>query len=460
MSLFPTNQLPDYSSDFVISVLNKFPVHLYEFGKISNMFSTVFAVYPVCEDTAETAQREWDNACLQDQIWLQLWTTQVELQRLLPVSMYSRYVVERVNWDGISPVRLNYNEITKLNVDESFTSVGSGSLNYITELTLSDSGHGFAKGSLHSDYTRNILKAMFRREVENNGLTTYENINDAPAVAGYPNLNVSNWEFAFDGTTTLDDTVYYQDCEFAYIDIDPVDDKSITDIVFRYSNNQIIRYSYQKIVTVDEDTKWRYWFSVYQLKKYEFNDILISMNVSNPFQYFLTSLEYGYWEEGVQYAKINYYDTRYCTSSNFDLQTMDAVLRMWNHELGLIEVIPVTVDGSTVSERYLKSYEQPVSIDAYYKVSTTDTSLNIPTGVDSLRKAIAAKSAANIDHNWCNCHLDKDSYIAKMQEELPTVIQTPLGGALTNFEFGSRYGDRLYAHFVQSLAEGSNVYVK
>jgi hypothetical protein len=301
---------------------------------------------------------------------------------------------------------------------------------------------------------------MFRKVIQNNGVSTFVNVNDGDAVAGFPYRNGSAWEFAFGNEIQSDDTLYYQDCEYAFIDIDPVENKTMSDIVFRYSNGQIIRYAKSKIVTVDDSAKWRYWFSVYLLKNNEFDDILINMNSDNPYQYMESSLEYGYMEESVVYATIHYYDTRVCTPSNLELQEMTGLVRMRNQSLNLVEIIPITVVDDVISVKKLSVYEQPVYIDISYKVSNKDLTLNIPSGVDSMRKAVAAKVAANIDHNWCNCHLDQDSFILKMQEELPTVVQTPLGGALTNFEFGSRYGDRLYSHFLQDLIRGSTVYVK
>lgn len=435
----------------VLSAVNQLPVRLLDFVQIAGLKNRGYGVRTWADP--DKWERDWLNGCARTHLWRLLYAEQQNLFTEKRITLVPTYHFEEHMWTPGKALQLRFPFISAINVIRAFTSVGSVSVSpYIASSLPVAAVSTFFETLVPRNVVHSIEKVWFRED------KTFES---APVQylrkpidqTGYPYASGSDWGFALGGDVNALSTVHAQDSDYTYIDIDPVANKVITDIVFMHpdQDQEMMQALSPQSVTVLGVPKWRYWFYYWMFKRPEYYDLQIDMSEESPFRYFYDTLRYGYYTEtetpGVLYA----YDETCSPDAQVDL-TYDFMIKIVKASEGVVLGNPVKLNPDTgeYDVDWCQLEGRPYKVKVYYKTDINKFGLYI-SGTQYLKQAICAKVAANLPIEECDCGFAENNYITHMREDLPEIIPVPFSQPLANYKYGRRRGDQEYTNLLQRI---------
>lgn len=137
---------------------------------------------------------------------------------------------------------------------------------------------------------------------------------------------------------------------------------------------------------------------------------------------------------------------------------------------GLIAVKPVNLETDTLGDlvwdttgravmeelticETLPSTGEPKNVRISYAVDPYAAGLNVSSAIETLRYAIACRTAAELPLDDCGCKVDC-GFIAQMRQYLDTTVYTPTGGKIVALRHGKQEGQQV---FTKALDEAPRV---
>lgn len=440
------------NSDQILSAVNQLPVRLMDFVLMTGLKNRGYGVRTWGDP--EKWERDWLNGCARIHLWRLLYAEQENLFASKRITLVPTYHVEEHLWRPGQTITLKFPYVSAVNVRRAFTSVNSVAVSpYIKSSIAVSAVSTFFEAEVPRDVVHNIQKVWFREDkMHENAPVQY--LRKPTQERGYPYTDGTNWAFALGTDVSALSTVHAQDSDYTYIDIDPIANHTINEVIFMHpdQDQEIVQALAPQSVTVSGNPKWRFWFYYWMLKRPEYADTQVDLAEESPFRYFYSTLRYGYYTEtetpGVLYA----FDTDCSPDPLTDLE-YDLLIKPVKAEDGVVTVNPVLLDADTGD--YEVDWNQvegtPYKVRVYYKTDINKFDLYV-SGIQYLRQAIVAKVAANLPLEECDCGFSENNYITRMREDLPEIIPVPFAQPLANYKYGRRRGDQEYAHLIQHIS--------
>lgn len=436
----------------ILLTVNQLPVRLLDFVVMTGLKNRGYGVRTWGDP--EKWERDWLNGCAREHLWRLLYTEQQNLFSSKRLTLVPTYHFEEHMWTPGMPIRLKFPYVTAVNVTRTFTQVASVSVSpYIKSGIAVTPVSTFFEAEVPKEFVHNIQKVWFREsKMYENAPVQY--LRKPTHERGYPYTDGSNWAWALGTDVSALSVVDAQDSDYVYIDIDPVANKTISDIIFMHpdQDQEMLQALSPQAVTVGVDPKWRFWFYYWMFKKPEYADTQVDLSEESPFRYFYETLRYGYYTETETPGKVWVHDES-CAPNPLTDPNYDFMLKLTKGEDGVALGYPVKLNADTGDYEYNISQLEgtPYKIRVYYKTDINEFGIYV-AGTGYLRQAIAAKVAANLPIEECDCGFSENSYITRMREDLPEIIPVPFAQPLANYKYGRRRGDQEYAHLLQHVS--------
>lgn len=442
--------------------LNFLPVKLIDFAVLSNLEARAYGVKTYCDtcrDDSDCPERQWLNQCARDHVWDILVSVQQNLMALKRVTLGPTYHTETALWYPGKMLQTKFPYIESINVQPVFTELDVVSVSpFIATSLTTNATANFVEAKVPLDVVHNPVDVVMREESMQFNATAWHMRIPLDSQWGYPFKNATDWTYAMQKDVNLASDLNAQDCNYVFVDIDPVADQVISDIVFMHPEQDQLIPQVLPPQTIVATNKWRYWFYYWTLKRPEFADDKVDLTLEKEFDKFYDELRYGIIEEETAPATILLKPTDCCTTSFEDVERL-AMGNIYEGEQGVVyfESARENTDTDPVTYERL-CYDcsglcdgHPYKIRFSYKTNPYHYGMYI-AGIEQMRRAIVAKVAANLPLETCNCSLIEGSYIDRMREELPQVVYQPMMQPMFYTDVGWRRGDREFAHAMNNLS--------
>lgn len=419
-----------------------------------------------CQDTCETVL----NGCARKGIWQYSYMVQQELEALLRWTLSPRYVTETLLWDGKSRIKLTFGGIDDLFVQESVTTVDSGLTYYpfVYQATAQAVlGQTYVEVLIPFEYLSKPEGVMFRNP---NTLKTFA----YTEVRGYPEirdvLGVTYWVIAIPGGDAQDgDTLDILDCLWGYIETPDVECDDEVAIVYAGTVQKI---------PIEKVTDERWYIKHRNMVRYEYQDDEVDLTQFQIHKLYNT-VDVGCFGETCTLAIISKKCTpETCACSDEDdlpctVLEAPACATLISGKSGIIEIHEVVAlvddEGGPILDvngcptfRQIEDCDDivdgvPFQVTISYHTNPAYSDLAKTSAVESLRRAIAARVAAEVTLVDCGCNIEC-GWFKQMRHVINTTSFNPQTGATTVIRrYGDMEGQQIYARTLEAVSRNQSV---
>lgn len=436
----------------ILLAVNQLPVRLLDFVVMTGLKNRGYGVRTWGDPT--NWERDWLNDCARIHLWRLLYAEQQNLFSAKRITLVPTYHVEEHTYTPGQGITLKFPYVSAVNVTRTFVEEDEIVLSPYLESSINVTPVAtFFEAEVPKTVIHNIQKVWFRED------DTHENapvqyLRKPIAERGYPYTDGTNWAFALGNDVSGASVVHAQDSDYTHVDIDPIADHTINEVVFMHpdQDQELIQALSPQSVTVGATPKWRFWFYYWMMKRPEYSDMQVDLSEESPFRYFYETVRYGYYTETETPGKIYAHATD-CAPDPLVDPSYDFFLKLIKGDDGVALGNPVKLNADTGD--YELNTEQvegvPYKIRVYYKTDIQKFDLYV-AGIEYIKQAIIAKVAANLPLEECDCGFSENNYITRMREDLPEIIPVPFAQPLANYKYGRRRGDQEYAHLLQHIS--------
>lgn len=409
-----------------------------------------------CQNTCETVL----NGCARKNLWQYSYMVQQELEATLGWTLSPRYITETLPWDGSSRIKLTFGGIEKLFVSEAAVTIQSDILyNPAVHQTL-------ALAVIGQSYVEILVPFEYLSQPEG---VMMRNPNTGKAwaytpVTTYPQIRfvgpVKYWAIAIPGGNAIvGDTIDVYDCLWGYID-EPVweEDDCTGEVAIVYEN------SVQKI-PVEKITDDRWYIKHRNMVRAEYQGDEIDLT-QFQFHKLYDVVDLACFTEVCELITIR----KKCVGTVMDCECSDDTVpcesieadgcaTVVNAKSGIIEVHEVEVITDDAGDPVLdangcptfrqktdcdSSSSMPYEVTVSYKTNPVISGINHTSAVETLRRAIAARVAAEVNLIDCGCDIEC-GFFKEMRVQTNTQVFTQGGSVVVALRFGNKMGQQVYA---------------
>lgn len=417
-----------------------------------------------CQNTCETVL----NGCARKNLWQYAYMVQQELEATLHWTLSPRYIRETLPWDGHSRLQLTFGGVEELFRTETATIVDSDIIYnpYVDQTTvLAVPGQSYTEVLISQSYLSMPEGVMMRNPATGKSWAYSE-------IPGYPELRTVGpdkfWAIAIPGQfATAGDTVDILDCKWGYIDTTDFDPDIECDgelaIVYQDSVQKI---PIEKIVGDRWYINHRYMVRV----EYQGDEIdLTKFQIHKLYDV----VDVGCFDEACELITIR----KKCVGTVMEcacepdtvpceIVEADACATVVNSKAGIIEITEVEVITDDNGDPVLDAsgcptfrqktdcaecaYYQPYEVIVPYKTNPAQSGISNTSAVETLRQAIAARVAAEVNLVDCGCNVECGFFKA-MRVETNTTIFSQSGATVVALRYGNKIGQMRFAEAIENV---------
>lgn len=354
-------------------------------------------------------------------------------------------------------IQLDYFDVVKTNVKLTTTVVGNANVQFLIEPESYGTSDGYNWFRVPNYYVDNPRLLFFRNLIDSVGSSTFYHMEKQQNVNGYPYQDENYTYVIAPSTIPLDSGSYLQYNQYAYIIIDPVENKTINDIFLFYPNSKqkIFQPKSPEIITINDEEKWLFFVYPWTLKKPTFIDEISSLG-HNDWNHFYNSVRYGYEEEEFVASSLDVFLSD-CSSDPMSSETVLAKVKIIDSNNSFVLIDSVTVvDSSSDPPTYKQKeiYNRPVSVNIFYK--TNGSEYLDENAIEYFTDGVAAKVAANMKYELSNPHDEAElnhlsNYIATMQAPSVSVYPSQFGEPFMHYKAGKLAGDVKFEEVLNNM---------
>jgi hypothetical protein len=442
-----------------------------------------------CQSPSQTHRYQADpfNLCARNGLWSHLYRVQQELEAMVGWTLSSRYIVEEIPVKSGRQIQTQFGGVASVNYEELVSDIaGYGTVAY--SVFLAQNLAPVLSGvDWYVDVNVNLLdnpgKLMLRVEDAlgdpTNGLSVIEEDwkHKPQRVTVGPDTFWRIWipDAAADAGVARFSAIH---CEQSYFDApDPsavTCDGTIAPVHVGTSQRiPIIRTETLALGVV------RYWVRTAHMINPAFDDGYTDIS-SGEFYKLVTEVDFLCFGEVNQLAVItkripmkpddvgvSYFENVLdcdgvpCTTTEVyacatiidgkrgivALEEVDVTL---DAQTGLPTRDPVTGDVIFTRRTSQCCYEgEAISVRLAYRTDPNLTGLNLSNAIETLRRAIACRVAAEVPLEECGCVVEA-GFFFEMRQVMDTTIYTPTGSTIVSLRYGRKQGQMIFAHAVST----------
>jgi hypothetical protein len=431
------------------------------FAEVSCEGDRLFGVVTVCpretcEETCETVL----NACARKTLWQYLYMVQQELEATLHWTLDKRYITETLPWDGKNPLQLTMGGLDELMVVETYERLDENlAYNpYVDHVTALATAGTHTEVEINTEYINRPEGVML---IDANGSAlSWVNMQQVP---GYPRirdvLGVPHWVLAIPGQdANPGDEFDVLDCEWGYVDISTVEDCTTEGDEWSLVYDDTV----QKIPIVKETTD-RYYIYHRNMVRQEYQGDTIDLTQLELHK-LVTTVDVGCFGEACELVTIR----RQCKSTDTDCECdtvpcnvveADGCATILNAKAGIIRIDEVIVETESTG-RECPTYRQKTDCDltqgsifevtVSYKTDPASAGIDMTSAVETLRRAIVSRVAAEVPLVNCGCEVEC-GFFKEMRHEADVTTFTRGGTTVVALRFGNKTGQKVYAKALEAV---------
>jgi len=423
------------------------------------------------------------NSCARASLWQALYRVQQETEAMLGWTLGPRYVSEDLPIREGRYVQLTYGGVNEANVAPLVSDLDYGPVEYSPILVtgasaLAVAGKDYYKIQVSRSVVDNPHSVMIRKEDASgdasNGSAVIDTdwpVNPTRELVGdeyFWNIFVPG-QFVDDVVTDRFSIIH---CRVSYIDAPDPSELECSGEVWPvyYGTTQKIPYFKSEVLDTGEV---RYWVYTRDMIDPAFDDDYADIS-SGEFYKFVPQVEFKCFGKVQQLAVVtkripqqddevgvkNPVNVGDCDGTPCTTVQVYACATLINKQLGIVALEEVDVelddvtglpvrdeDGNVVVTRRTTPavYEgEPITVNIAYHTDPRETGINLISAIETLRRAIAARVAAEVPLGECGCNV-QTGYFYEMSQELDTTLYTPSGATIVSLSYGKRKGQLVYA---------------
>lgn len=424
------------------------------------------------------------NACARTSLWQNLYRVQQELEATLGWTLGERYVQEELPIKAGRYLQLTYGGVDEVNVIPLVTDIeGYGPVDYSPIIATGQSvaavaGTDYYELVISRNLVDNPHNIMIRKEDMTGDSSNGASIVDTDWPAKPKITKVVDeyfWSIYVPGgfiDNVLTDTFSVIHCRLSYFDApDPSTVECDGEIwPVYYGTTQKIPYIRQETLDTGEI---RYWVNTRDMIDPAFDDDYADIS-EGEFYKFVQQVEFKCFGQTQQLAvvtkrislksgEVGVVDPVYageCDGTPCTTVQVYACATLIDKKLGIVALEEVDVEldeesglpvrdeaGNVVVTRRTTpaTYEgEPITVSIAYHTNPRTTGINLGSAIETLRRAIAARVAAEVPLGECGCKVEY-GYFYEMSQELDTTLYTPTGATIVSLSYGKRKGQLVYA---------------
>jgi hypothetical protein len=443
---------------------NAMAVTPYYFSEVSCEGDRLFGVVTscrreTCEETCETVL----NGCARKNLWQYAFMVQQELEATLRWTLTPRYVTETLLWDGKSHVKLTYGGVEKLLFQESATTVDSD-IEYhpfVDQVTaLAVLGQSYVEVLIPMEYLSTPEGVMFKNP--NTGrVIAYTDI------IGYPHIRTVGldkfWAIAIPGGfAAAGDTLDVLDCVWGYVDAPDISEEDCSDEVAIVYPDTVQKIPIEKVT----DDRW-YIKHAFMVRKEYIGDTIDLTQFQTHKLYDVVDV--ACFGETCSLITIHKKCSDAVTDCDCDAVPCEEVeadgcATLISREAGIIEIHEVEVivddDGDPVLDSNgCPTFRQktdctatgdPFKVTVSYRTNPALTGIMYTSAVETLRRAIASRVAAEVSLVDCGCNVEC-GFFKEMRVQTNTTTFTQSGATIVSLRYGNKVGQQVYSNALENV---------
>ena len=412
-----------------------------------------------CQDTCETVL----NECARRNLWQYSYMVQQELEATLRWTLSPRYITETLAWDGHSRLMLSFGGIESLYKTQVATTVDTDiDYNpYVYQVTTTAViGQTYVEALIPFDYINMPEGIMFRNPSTGKVFDFDDDITSYPQIRTV--LGTKYWVVAIHGgNASAGDILDVLDCLWGYVDAPDVECDDEVAIVYPGSVQKI---PVEKVT----DDRWYILHrnmvrSIYQgdtidLTQFEVHKLYDTVDVAC----FTEDCSLITIHKKLLDTDMEPCDDDTTPCSEIEVSACATVV---DAKLGVVEIHEVEVitddngdpvldtDGCPTfrqkepdcTESLYGAYKITVS----YRTNPVQSGISNLSAVEVLRRAIAARVAAEVVLVNCGCNVEC-GFFKDMRVETNTQVYTRDGGMIVALRYGNKMGQQIYAQALEA----------